>query len=113
MRGQDFKLYYGHPGQSNSAPYTRLSVAFSKAQPQAPRGIPMLYLGSGYDGINLIARVAKLCRGGNRQCLARELGKVSNFVGANGSVSFDKQGNNSTWDQIEIRTIRNGNFVRY
>jgi ABC-type branched-subunit amino acid transport system substrate-binding protein len=113
MQGQDLKLYYGHPGQSNSVPYLNLSAAFKETQPQARPGIPMLYLGSGYDGIHLIAQIAKLCGGGNRECLIRELSKVTNFVGANGPVSFDRQGNNTTWDQIEIRTVRNGDFVRY
>ncbi|MDP2930112.1 MAG: ABC transporter substrate-binding protein [bacterium] len=63
-----------------------------------------------YDGIRIIGNMLKEC-GSNPSCIKDKLYKVTDFPGVTGPTTFDDHGD--VVKQIIIKTVRDGNFVRY
>jgi len=70
------------------------------------------YAALAYDSISILSRVISECGGGAETgCLKNYLYGLKDYAGVTGNISFDSNGD--TRKGLIIKTVRNGEFVRY
>ena len=70
-----------------------------------------MYLGAGYDGVQLLYQALRTCGEKDSQCVRRKLVESPAYEGANGRISFDAKGNNQELGAVEIRVLDQGRFA--
>jgi len=79
---------------------------YTEQYSEPPEGFAIL----GYEAIKIIAEKLKSC-GTDTDCIKNELYKTKNFQGLTGPIGFDSYGEVNM--PIFIKTVKNGNFVKY
>jgi len=73
---------------------------------------PGPYSALSYDFINILASAMRQCQNPyDSTCVKNELYKIQNYSGVTGKISFDSNGD--TNKGLIIKTIKNGEFVKY
>ena len=64
-----------------------------------------------YDAMRIIAEAIKTCKSDNSECIKDYLYKVKDYPGVGGLTSFDQNGD--VVKPVIIKTVKNGQFVKY
>jgi len=73
---------------------------------------PSIYVGSGYDSLELLVNALKSCKAEDVRCVEKVLASTDNYQGVNGPITFDIRGNNAAANSIEIKVLDKGKFQR-
>ena len=109
-KGTGLALYYAHPSATESASARAFLAEYQKIDPSASIMSPV-YLGSGYDAVMLLAKAIKQC-GDDVTCSQAYISKLTDYPGANGSITFGEKGNVNSTEAIEIRVLKDGAFSK-
>ena len=72
---------------------------------------PTSYVAEGYDSLSLIAKAFNECKEINTNCMKTKLSEVRDYPGILGILTLDKNGD--VYYPYFIKTIKNGQFVKY
>ncbi len=109
-KGTGLTIYYPHPASADSVSAQEFLKEYKQKDSSVSEMSPV-YLGSGYDAVKLMALVISKC-GDDTVCANEQLASLSNYPGANGSITFGAKGNVNSSGSIEIRKLENGIFSR-
>jgi branched-chain amino acid transport system substrate-binding protein len=109
-KGTGFTIYYPHPSSVDSSSAKEFLAEYKQKDPSVSEMSPV-YLGSGYDAVKLLAIAISKC-GDDTTCSTKQLASLSDYPGANGSITFGDKGNVNSSESIEIRKLENGMFSR-
>jgi branched-chain amino acid transport system substrate-binding protein len=71
---------------------------------------PNFYSAQEYDGVIALSKVLEKCNYDDTECARKELMNLD-FQGASGRIKFDSNGD--VLKEVELKTIKNGEFVKY